>query len=330
MNQPNTTQAPSEEPLYNIGAVSRMTGIPMATLRIWERRYGFPHSARTAGGHRLYSERDVVGLRWVKARTEEGMQAGPAVRALRHAQEEGRFLQVPVVSALATLATQREAGGPSLDAVRQNLTAALMAHDASQADQLLGEATAVHPLENIILDGIVPSLMEIGQGWMEGRVDVATEHLATNYVRHRLVMWTLTGPTTFPIRPVLLACAPEELHEGGLLILGVLLRRRRWPVAYLGQTVPLTDLAKLVQDMRPPAIVFVATTDKTAGALSQWPRHLPGVIEAKRPIVAFGGRIFTEQPEWRDKVPGLFLGATLQEGVDRLEGLLRDTTALIV
>ncbi len=327
MSQAQARQIASEEPLYNIGAVARMTNIPVATLRIWERRYGFPHSARTPGGHRLYSERDVAGLRWVKARTEEGLQAGQAVRALQHVQEEGRFPEVPVVSSLAT---QREASEPSLDVFRQNLTAALLAHDTTRADQLLAEATAVHSLDNIILNSIVSTLFDIGQGWMDGRVDVATEHLATNYVRHRLVMWTMTGPPTFPIRPSVLACAPDELHEGSLLILGVLLRRRRWPVAYLGQTVPLADVAQLVQDVRPPAIVFVAMTEKTAEALSEWPRYLPGVREAKRPIVAFGGRIFTEQPEWRDRVPGTFLGATLQEGVDKLESLLRDATSLVM
>ena len=54
----------NDEPLYNIGVVSRMTGISMATLRAWERRYEFPDSERTAGGHRLYSENDVLRLRW--------------------------------------------------------------------------------------------------------------------------------------------------------------------------------------------------------------------------------------------------------------------------
>jgi DNA-binding transcriptional MerR regulator len=327
MSQPDSRQTANAEPLYNIGAVARMTGIPVATLRIWERRYSFPESARTPGGHRLYSERDVVGLRWVKARIEEGMQAGQAVRALRRVQEEGRFPEVPMVSSLVA---QPEAGGPSLNVFRENLTAALLAHDTIRADQLLGEATALYLLDNIILDAIVPTLAEIGQGWMEGRVSVATEHLATNYVRHRLIMWTVTGPPTYPIRPTLLACAPEELHEGSLLILGVLLRRRRWPVAYLGQTVPLSDLAKLVLEMRPPAVVLVATIEKTAQALMEWPRYLPGVLEAKRPIVAFGGRVFTEQPECRAKMPGVFLGATLQEGVDALERLLRDATSLVM
>ena len=327
MSQPDTVQAPSEEPLYNIGAVTRMTGIPMATLRIWERRYGFPHSARTAGGHRLYSERDVVSLRWIKARSDEGLQAGQAVRALQHLEREGRFPQVPMVTPTSA---GRRTSEPSLPVFRERLTEALLAHDTDKADQILGEAMATLSLESIILEAIVPTLGDIGQAWMEGRVSVATEHLATHYVRHRLIMWTVSGPPTYPIRPIILACAPDELHEGGLLIVGVLLRRRRWPVAYLGQAVPLADLSKLVQDMRPPAIVLVATTEKTAEALGEWPRYLPGVREARRPIVAFGGRIFTEQPEWRDKVPGTFLGATLQEGVDKLEGLLRDVTSLVM
>ncbi len=63
----------SEEPLYNIGVVSRMTKISMATLRAWERRYEFPESKRTMGGHRLYSEKDIIRLRWVKERVDEGM-----------------------------------------------------------------------------------------------------------------------------------------------------------------------------------------------------------------------------------------------------------------
>ena len=40
----------SEEPIYNIGVVARMTGIPVATLRVWERRYQFPTAERTEGG----------------------------------------------------------------------------------------------------------------------------------------------------------------------------------------------------------------------------------------------------------------------------------------
>jgi hypothetical protein len=112
--------------------------------------------------------------------------------------------------------------------------------------------------------------------------------------------------------------------------LGVLLRRRRWPVAYLGQAVPLTDLASLIQEIKPPTVALVATMEPAAQALAEWPRYLPGVLEARRPVITFGGRIFTEQPEWRARVPGVFLGATLQEGVDTLERTLRDATSLMI
>ena len=71
---------PSPEAIFNIGAVTRMTGIPITTLHAWERRYGFPHSsARTLGGHRLYSEKDVTLLRCVKAQIDQGITARQAV-----------------------------------------------------------------------------------------------------------------------------------------------------------------------------------------------------------------------------------------------------------
>ena len=326
MSQPAKEQTVSEEPLYNIGVVARMTSIPMATLRIWERRYNFPQSGRTAGGHRLYSEKQVMQLRWVKARTDEGMQTGQAIRALQHMEREGRLPDVPLT---ATVPMRHKGSEATLTALKDRLTQTLLAHDVDKADQVLGEAMALHPLDNLILDVIVPTLADIGQGWLDGQVTVATEHLATNYVRHRLLMWMHTGPTPYPVRPTVLACAPDELHEGSLLILGALLRRKRWPVAYLGQSVPLPDLGNLIKDMHPPAVVLVAMTEASAQALVEWPRWLPGVLEARRPMMTFGGRIFTEQPEWRDKVPGIFLGATLQDGMDSLDRLLREATSAI-
>ena len=66
-----------DEAIYNIGVVARMTGIPAATLRIWERRYDFPECVRTEGGHRLYTRTEIDRLRWVKAKN--GFRdAGPA------------------------------------------------------------------------------------------------------------------------------------------------------------------------------------------------------------------------------------------------------------
>jgi hypothetical protein len=111
-------------------------------------------------------------------------------------------------------------------------------------------------------------------------------------------------------------------------MLGVLLRRRRWPVAYLGQSVPLPDLAKFVRDIRPPAVVLVAMTDETGRALLDLAEWLPEIRQNGRPVVAFGGRAFNLNPDLRAQMPGIYLGATLPESVEAVERVLRETTAL--
>jgi hypothetical protein len=183
-------------------------------------------------------------------------------------------------------------------------------------------------VEDVILEVVGPAFATIGHAWETDRASVATEHLATHYLRHRLLMWMLSGPPPRPVRPVVLACAPEELHEGSLLILGALLRRQRWPVAYLGQTVPLADLAGFVTSLKPPAIVVVAMAEESARALAQWPHWLPDATGLGGPILSYGGRIFSQQPEWRQQVPGVFLGATIREGYDRLLRLLRENSVV--
>ena len=54
----------SKQILLSIGALSRAVGVPTSTLRTWERRYGFPESLRSPGGHRLYAPEVVQTLRW--------------------------------------------------------------------------------------------------------------------------------------------------------------------------------------------------------------------------------------------------------------------------
>ena len=183
-------------------------------------------------------------------------------------------------------------------------------------------------MENLILDVIRPALNDIGQGWAEGRINVATEHLATAFLRQRLTMWLVTGPPTHPVRPVVLACGPGEWHEISLLMLGVLLRRRRWPVAYLGQAVPLPDLVKFTRDVKPAVVVLVAMTEQTGRELLDLPRWMPEAVQMGRPAIAYGGRIYNVLPELRQGMIGTFLGATLPDGVDVVERLMRENSAL--
>jgi DNA-binding transcriptional MerR regulator len=72
----------NSRPVYSIGAVAQMLGIPPATLRTWEERYGLPVPERSPGGHRVYSRDQVDQLRFVKAQLAQGMAPADAHRLL--------------------------------------------------------------------------------------------------------------------------------------------------------------------------------------------------------------------------------------------------------
>ena len=69
----------STTPAFNLKVVLKETGLTADTLRAWERRYGLPVPQRSAGGHRLYSQRDIETIKWLMKRQTEGLSISRAV-----------------------------------------------------------------------------------------------------------------------------------------------------------------------------------------------------------------------------------------------------------
>ena len=70
-----------------------MLGIPAATVRNWEDRYGLVRPERSGGGHRLYTRAQVEHLRFVKDRLDGGLQPAEAHRLLSEELERGGELR---------------------------------------------------------------------------------------------------------------------------------------------------------------------------------------------------------------------------------------------
>lgn len=81
----------------SIGELERRTGVPGATLRTWESRYGAPAPTRLPGGHRRYSDTDVELVADIMRRRAAGQQLSTAVEAARAARE---LVQPSVFAAL--------------------------------------------------------------------------------------------------------------------------------------------------------------------------------------------------------------------------------------
>lgn len=67
---------PVQETLRRTGAVARMLRMPVATLRVWERRYALTQGRLSPSGQRLYAEADVRRLALIRQLTELGHAIG--------------------------------------------------------------------------------------------------------------------------------------------------------------------------------------------------------------------------------------------------------------
>ena len=95
------------------GTAARLAGLPVTTLRVWERRYAVVAAPKTSTGQRLYSGLDVQRLRLLKRLTDcghaIGSVAGLSAEALNALMAEEASVNRPVPTAAATLQTSAEA-----------------------------------------------------------------------------------------------------------------------------------------------------------------------------------------------------------------------------
>lgn len=230
----------TEEGILRIGELSRRTGVSPDTLRAWERRYGVLRPQRTAGGFRLYTRADEARIREMQGLLAEGL--APAEAARRAVEASDRAPRAAASS-----------GDPIAD-----LRDALEGFDAGAADAALDRVMDSLGLDSVLSHVILPYLRDLGDRWAAGEVSVAQEHFASGVIRARLAEgsrgWDEGGGPR-----VLLACAPEEQHDLGLLCFGLAMRERGWRVTMLGADTPVTTIAETAQRLRPEVCVIAAT-----------------------------------------------------------------------
>jgi methanogenic corrinoid protein MtbC1 len=251
-------------PSLNIAALTQRTGVPSDTIRKWEQRYGVLHPTRTAGGQRRYSELDVARVEWLKERIHEGYRIGEAAALLGAGDLVAR----------------------NVEELRNGIVEATIANDLEALGRLVDQALALSTLDESFLQVLTPALVEVGERWASGAVSVAQEHLASSTVRAALQ--TLLSDQRADVRgTAVLACAPGERHEIGLLMLAVMLRSDGWQVAYLGADTPCGDAVALADELNATALCFSATSKQNAQAVDQ---ALASAAPPESLTVVVGGR----------------------------------------
>jgi DNA-binding transcriptional MerR regulator len=272
-----------------IAEVSAQLAVPAPTLRSWERRYSLPVGHRTAGGHRRYTPEDVLVLQ--RLRDEIALGRPPAAAAA--------FAVESVQAPATVLVEELIAGALELDSLR--VIASL-----DRARMLLG-------LDSAVDEVLMPAMRELGQGWSEGRYDVAHEHLASGAVQQWLRQVGSSAPDATSSGAVLLACALRESHTLALDALTVLLGQRGVDCRSLGARTPIASLLLAVRETEAVAVVLVSHVAEARPAAVA----ALEVLAATPAAVFYAGGSFSSERA-RAGLPGTYLDTHLATAADQV------------
>jgi MerR family transcriptional regulator, light-induced transcriptional regulator len=288
---------------FGIGAVSQMTGIDEHTLRIWERRYGFPHPERSSGGTRLYTEADVYRLRLIRQALARGHRPREVV---------GKD-----VAAMEALATQQESipspVPPTAPDEIEAILAALKRDDVNAVRAGLRNLAILHGPRGFVLKVAQPLLSQVGQLWRDGELEIHQEHLLSQCMSTQLrILGSLHENTSGPV--VVLATLPNELHGLGLEMVALYLASAGASPRVIGVSTPKEQIVLAAHAHQATAVglSILASSDllEAASEIRQLALRLP-----RNAVLWLGGAGATSLPPIE--------GASIVATWDDLDDVLR-------
>ncbi len=246
-------RSPSAPLTLSIAAVERDTRLSKDTLRVWERRYGFPSPQRDGVGERAYTLEQVEKLRVVK-------------RLLDAGHRPGRIVPMPLerLQQLAEQTVDQPQGGFEVAMGADHLRVYLdliRAHDGPALRSELQRLMARHGVFRFITDVLGPLSVAVGDAWMRGQMEIFEEHAYTesvqSVVRGALAAIPQTQRDDAP--RVLLTTLPGEQHGLGLLMVEALLALDGCRCVSLGVQTPVWDIALAARAYRSDIVALSFT-----------------------------------------------------------------------
>ncbi len=232
---------------FTIKELESLSGIKAHTIRIWEQRYNFLKPDRTSTNIRTYSNEELKTLLTVALLNKYGYKISridempldlrtKTVLNLNDEEANSEFLVNDLI-------------GNMIDLKGVEFEAALNYHI-----QLHGLVTAINKL-------IFPFLEKVGLLWQSNKLIPAQEHIVSNIIRQKLISAIDILPSINNEQSLFLLFLPEyEHHELGLLFVYYLLKKKKFPVLYLGANVPIKDVQYVVQVKKPDTLYLHLTS----------------------------------------------------------------------
>lgn len=227
---------PAAAPVLPIAAVERDTGLSKDTLRVWERRYGFPRPLRDANGERVYPQDQVDKLRLIKRLMDQGHRPGKiadwSVAQLQALAEAGN-------------GSDRASGAElPLDDVLRHFLGLVTAHRVDDLRRELARLTVKVGLARFVTDVMAPLTTLVGDRWARGELAIFEEHLYTESVLAVLRNAIASIPHPGDSPRVLLTTVPQEPHGLGVLMAEAMFALEGARCISLGVRTPVMEIVR--------------------------------------------------------------------------------------
>lgn len=217
--------------MVSIAAVERETGLSKDTLRVWERRYGFPHPARDDNGERAYPPAQLEKLRLIRRLMDAG-------------HRPGKIIAAPMRELIALMNRRDGAlrAEPVPDGQLPRILQLLKAHRVAEMRAHLAQDMMRLGVQRFLFETVAPINVEVGHAWMRGEIAIHEEHLYSEQIQHLLRQ--AIGSTTHAGQSprVMLTTLPGEEHQLGLLMAQAFLSVEGVQCLSLGVQTPCSDI----------------------------------------------------------------------------------------
>ncbi|MCL4799479.1 MAG: MerR family transcriptional regulator [Burkholderiales bacterium] len=264
---------PLAAPLFSISAVERDTGLSKDTLRVWERRYGFPLPGRDANGERVYTAEQVEKLRAIKKLIDRGQRPGKLI---------GLSLEELRERSLAADAIAVDAGAAGESGLAEAVEL-VKAHHVDALRQMLRQAMVQQGLASFMLETAAPLNGMVGDAWMRGDLEVFEEHLYTEVMQGVLRSAIAGIPAQGRTPRIVLTTLPNEQHALGLLMAEGMFAMEGATCISLGTQTPVWDIVLAAAAQRADVVALSVSVAFPANvatdALADLRAKLPAAAE---------------------------------------------------
>jgi MerR family transcriptional regulator, light-induced transcriptional regulator len=254
---------------YSIRVASRLTGVSSDTLRMWERRYGFPKPVRNGAQVRVYTDADVERLVLISRALKAGFRSGEVIH--RSADD---------LRALLVNSARSQGENDRRTPTVESLLERLIEDDPEGLHGELRRSVALLGPRMFLTDVAAPLVDAVGEAWAAGRIAVRHEHLLSDVLSSQLRLLLsayvdqASGPT------VLLCTLSDEQHGLGLEMVALYLALEGVTPRLLGVNTPPDQIAEAAAAL---AAKVVGISISEAAEISLTEAHLRRVLSSLPP-----------------------------------------------